>query len=181
MHKMTAAERDAAPFTNQYEEWCRVQYQMTHHDIWWVKAQQMNAVNWTLALLGALVGLAGLLDHSRTADLSQVLSCVGAAIVFLGGYYAWSLFGTLVNARGRARDIVRLIADKHDIFVSAAEPPARHWNFPVVITLVYVVALGLVLDYLGTLTPYVAAGLELAWSLLTIGGLLKTLPANGES
>ena len=141
----------------------------------------MNGVNWTLALLGALVGLAGLLDHSRTVALGTVLSWLSATVVLLGGFYAWSLFGTLVNARGRARNIVRLIADEHDIFVPAAEPPARHWNFPVVITLVYVVALGLVLDYLGTLSPQLETGLIWAWSLFTIWGMLTTLPADGES
>jgi hypothetical protein len=184
MAKMTPAELAAAPFNTQYEEWSRAQYQMAHHDIWWVKAQQMKAANWTLALLGALVGLAGLLHYSRTpadADLGAVLSWLSAAVVFLGGLYTWALFDTVVDARERARTIVKLVADKYDIFVPAKQPPARHWTFPVVITFVYAVALGLVLDYFGTLSPRVETGLIWAWSLFTIWGLLKTLPANGES
>ena len=73
MPKLTVAELAAAPpFKDRYEEWCRIQYQMAHHDIWWVKAQQMTAANWTVALLGALFGLAGLVDHSCGSPFAEL-------------------------------------------------------------------------------------------------------------
>jgi hypothetical protein len=173
MPKMTPEELANAPFKEHYDEWCQVQYQMAHHDIWWVKAQQMNAANWTLALIGALVGLAKLLDYPRTIPVTAlgiVLSGLSGAVVVLGSLYVWDLYGGLVSSRRRAKHIADLIADHQDVFLGAKAPPERHWIYPLIVTTVFAGALALVLYYFCTLSPDIIRPLGIGWGLLTVGG-----------
>jgi len=142
----------ATRFT-KYEEWCRVQYQIAHHDIWWVKGEQMKAGNWTLLLLGALIAVSQILKGQKPAlsDGERLALAVMAVLaVVAGSYYVWDLYLTLVQSRERARRIVRVLRhDPHGIFAGAMTNPKRHLGFPVVIVLALNVALGVTLYLLG--------------------------------
>jgi hypothetical protein len=178
MPKMTPKELADAPFKDHYDEWCRAQYQMAHHDIWWVKGQQMNAANWTLALLSALVGLATLLGYSRTppvTTLGVVLSGLSMAIALLGSLYVWDLYRGLVTSRRRAKFIADRIADHQNVFAGARAEPGRHPHYPVIVTFIFAVALALVLYYFGTLSLRIGGLLALVWILVTVGGLWLAL------
>src|SRR5436309_12667173 len=93
------------------DEWLRIQYQMAHHDIWWVKAQQMNAGYWTLLLLGALVGVGALVNTERPCSAAPwegwVLGGLALVVTVLGVWYVWDLYTTLVVSRNRATQIVQ--------------------------------------------------------------------------
>src|SRR5438046_420362 len=93
------------------EAWLRVQYQMAHHDIWWVKAQQMSAGNWTLLLLGATVGVGRLIGYvpadPTTERLGHLLALLGTLVTAVGIAYIWDLWRTLVRSRNRAANIVQ--------------------------------------------------------------------------
>lgn len=142
---------------SQYEEWCRVQYQMAHHDVWWPKGQQMKAGTSTLVLLGAIVGASKLLWMPADATTPArdaipvegviMLSVLSFVAIALGVAYAWNLYFTMVRARARAKKIARLVADEYKVLAGALEDPERNIEFPILITVVEVVALSVVLVY----------------------------------
>jgi hypothetical protein len=150
-------EADTQPgdgtFVDEYQEWCRVQYQMAHHDIWWPKGQQLNAGSSTLLLLGAIVGASKLLWPQRD-DLplsgAIMLTVLSAAAVTLGIAYAWNLYRTMVRARARAKKIARLVKDEYRVLEGALEDPTRDFEFPLIITVVHVAALTVILAYYWT-------------------------------
>jgi hypothetical protein len=133
----------------EYQDWCRVQYQMAHHDIWWPKGQQLKAGSSTLLLLGAIVGASKLLWPQRdTPQLGLImLSVLSVVAVGLGVWYAWNLYKTLVRARDRARRIARLVHDPHEILAGALEEPDRNIEFPLAFTIIHAAALTIVLVY----------------------------------
>ncbi len=67
------------------EEWLRIQCQMAHHDIWWVKAQQMNAAYWTLLLRGALTGVGHLMAYDRANAKTAALGTLLGAFLSIPG------------------------------------------------------------------------------------------------
>jgi hypothetical protein len=128
------------------EEWLKIQYQMAHHDIWWVKAQQIKAGNWTLLLLAALVGVGKLMHDDRPCTTAVwegwLLGGLGTLVTALGALYVWDLNATLVRSRKRATLIVQPLL--HSAFDDPKRPAERSLIFPVAITFILVVALGLV-------------------------------------
>src|SRR5260370_10898367 len=140
-------------------DWLRTQFQMAHHDIWWVKGQQMNAGNWTLLLLGALVALGHLMGYGTDepkVGIGRVLGGLGVPVTFVGGWYVWDLFRSLVRSRRRATRIIGPL--RHSAFDEAKSDPIRlTWLFPLIITLILVVALALVQWYFGNLSWLAAA------------------------
>src|SRR5438128_1196510 len=123
-------EADTRPgdgtFVDEYQEWCRVQYQMAHHDIWWPKGQQMKAASSTLLLLGAIVGASKLLwpEHANLPVCGAImLTVLSAAAATLGIAYAWNLYRTMVRARARAKKIARLVKDEYRVLEGALEDP----------------------------------------------------------
>jgi hypothetical protein len=135
---------------DQYQEWCRVQYGMAHHDIWWPKGMQLKAGSSTLVLLGAIVGASKLLWQTRDEipTLGRImLSVLSAATILLGIVYAWNLYSTMVLARGRAKMIARLVKDDYQVLKGALEDPERNVEFPLIASVVYAAALTVVLVY----------------------------------
>jgi hypothetical protein len=140
---------------------------MAHHDIWWIKGQQMQAGYWTLTLLAALVAIAKLAPPTRP----WLAFLAGGAVLF-GSQYVWALYLTLIKSRARAKKIASLIAgdDKHGIFADTKDQdPKRDWGFPLAITSTFHVAWVLVLLLLKlddfeswTLLP-VASWIALTW------------------
>ena len=142
------------------EEWLRVQYQMGHHDIWWLKAQQMNVGNWTLLLLGALVTISKLLlDQAGAPPTSPVppepwkgwvLGGFAGLVTLLGTLHVWDLFYALVQTRRRAASIVAPL--KHQVFQYVANPERRNKQdlvFPIAITAILFGGFALVFWYIG--------------------------------
>ncbi len=134
------------------EEWLRTQYKMAHHDIWWVKSQQMRVGNWTLLLVAGLVGVAKLMHDlsgfTPTARQGFLLGLLGALVTVLGVLYVWDLYFALLDSRKRASIIVQKLT--HSVFESVKGPTKRNRRdvvFPVAITLVLLIALRLVLWY----------------------------------
>lgn len=154
------------------EEWLRVQYQMAHHDIWWVKSQQMAAANWTLLLLGAVVAVAHLLGYTREppshVTVVVPLSVMSAAVVLLGAAYVWDLYRTLVRSRKRAALIVRDLLDT--AFDDPKRTSERDSIFPFAITAILFVGLGIVLRFLNTLSCAVVVVGVTVWVLLAVFG-----------
>jgi len=131
------------PSSPNYDDWCRTIFDAAHHDIWWVKKQQMNAGNWTLLLLGALVGVGQLISspgNTLSGKQPYLLGLAALLVVGLGSYYAWDLHLTLVRSRRRAKQIVELVDDPSGIFKESKRDPKRHVGFPIVITSVFGVA-----------------------------------------
>ena len=148
-----SAQLESGVLVDQYQEWCRAQYQMAHHDIWWPKGQQMKAANSTLLLLGAIVGASNLLwlHHDDLPVIGRImLSALSAVTVALGIAYAWNLHWTMVRARVRAKKIAGLVADKYDVLKGALDDPKRDFEFPLIISGIHVVALAVVLSYYWT-------------------------------
>ena len=56
----------------------------------------------------------------------------------------------MVRARERAKKIARLVKDKHQVLKGALEDPTRDFEFPLIITIVYVAAFAVVLAYYWT-------------------------------
>ncbi len=149
---MTAQPGDGT-LVGQYQEWCRTQYQMAHHDIWWPKGMQMKGGSSTLVLLGAIVGASKLLWLTRDAIPTRgliMLSVLSTLAVFLGGVYAWNLYFMMVRARARAKKIARLIHDEYGVLEGALEDPERDIEFPLITSVVYAVAWAVVLVYFWT-------------------------------
>src|SRR2546422_1326434 len=100
--------------TANYDDWGRAIFDAAHHDIWWVKEQQMSAGNWTLLLLGALVGVSQLLTgpgQTPTTTQARLLGLASLLVVGLGSYYVWDLYLTMVRSRRRAKAIVEHVDD----------------------------------------------------------------------
>ena len=154
------------------QDWLRMQYQMAHHDIWWVKSQQMSAGNWTLLLLGAVVAVANLLGYKREppahTGVVVPLSLLSVAVVLLGAGYVWDLYRTLVRSRERAAWIVRDLIDP--AFDDPKRGGARHAIFPFAITAILFVGLGIVLYHLSTLNRLAIVAGVVAWGVLAIFG-----------
>lgn len=137
----------------EYQDWCRVQYQMAHHDIWWPKTMQLKAGTSTLVLLGAIVGASKLLWLTRDAipTLGRImLSILSAAAVVLGGVYSWNLYNLMVGARRRVQKIARLVKDEYKVLEGALADPERDIEFPIITSVVYAAALSIVLVYYWT-------------------------------
>ncbi len=148
----TNAQPKDGKLDGEYQEWCRVQYQMAHHDVWWPKGQQMNGASSTLLLLGAVIGASKLLwpEHDEAVIGLIMLSLLSALTVGLGIAYAWNLYGTMVRARGRAKNIARLVEDTHEVLKDALDDPERNVEFPLIISGIHIVALAVVLAYFWT-------------------------------
>jgi len=135
------------------EDWLRIQYQMAHHDIWWVKAQQMNAGNWTLLLLAALVGVGKLMDEDRLCTATTwegwLLGGLATLVTALGVWYVWDLHSTLVQSRNRAAVIVQPL--QHSAFGDVKLLGRRSLPFPIAVTFLLLVALGVVWWHFGAL------------------------------
>ena len=127
------------------EAWLRTQYEMAHHDIWWVKAQQMKVGHWTLLLLAALVAVGELIkkDWPGSSALGWVLVGLSVAVTSLGVAHVWDLYATLVRSRNRAALIVRPLKDP--AFDDAKRTGKRHLSFPIAITALLLGALTLTL------------------------------------
>ncbi len=135
-----------------YEKWLQIQYGMAHHDIWWVKGQQMKAGSWTLLLLAALVSVGQLMTPTGgTLDprVGYLLAAFSLLVTVLGALYVWDLRVTLVASRGRAKRIIDPIVDPEAILVDATRDPERHGFFPWAITLVLFVGFGSVIAHFG--------------------------------
>src|SRR5436309_5267632 len=118
--------QETGVLTGQYQEWCRTQYTMAHHDVWWPKEQQMAGANSTLLLLGAIVGASKLIwaVHLEMTILDLItVSLLSALAVTFGIAYAWSLHRTMVRARGRAKKIAGLVEDKYGALKEALAEP----------------------------------------------------------
>lgn len=161
------------PKTN--DDWCRAIFDAAHHDIWWVKEQQMSAANWTLLLLGALVGVSQLLSSpGNTPSLKQtcLLGLASLLVVGLGSYYAWDLYLTMVRSRRRAKAIVELVDDPSAIFAESKRDPKRHVGFPIVITVVFGIAWAITLWLLSFRGASVWVPPAVVWLIATGLGLL---------
>lgn len=158
------------------EAWLRIQYQMAHHDIWWVKAQQMAAGNWTLLLLGALVGVGRLVEYKPTdpaaVGVGRALAVLAAVVAAMGTAYVWDLYGSLVESRNRAANIVQPL--QHSAFNDAKRPGKRHQIFPLAVTAVQLVGLVIVLWHFGVSPLIIAALAALVWGGFAIWGLRRT-------
>src|SRR6267142_2116419 len=128
------------------DEWLQIQYQMAHHDIWWVKAQQMHAGYWTLLLLGAFVGAGALVNADRSCSTAPwegwVLDGLATLVTALGVLYVWNLHRALVRSRDRAAVIVQPL--QHSVFDDVKVLGRRSLPFPIAVTLILVFALVLV-------------------------------------
>ncbi len=126
------------------QPWLRTQYEMAHHDIWWVKAQQMNVGQWTLLLLGALVAVGHLLkaDWPTSPLLRWILIVMSGTVTGLGIAHVWDLHFTLVRSRDRAARIVQPLTDP--VFEEVKRSGKRHRAFPIAITIILFAALALV-------------------------------------
>ncbi|HYL20984.1 MAG TPA: hypothetical protein VEU74_04420 [Gemmatimonadales bacterium] len=157
-----------------YEKWTQIQYQMAHHDIWWVKGQQMQAGNWTLALLAALVGVGHLKslspDGLPPATVGYTLALLGLLVTFLGALYVWDLSNTLVESRARARRIIAPLDDPEQLLVDATREPRRHWIFPWVISGVLFAGLGVAAWLLTVPLCVVIAAPAISWLLAPMVG-----------
>jgi hypothetical protein len=165
---------DARLFKEQYQEWCRLQLQLAHHDIWWVKGAQLKAGNLTLLLLAVIVGASKLVWKERV-DVPEtaliVLSVLGGLVVLLGGLYSLDLFNEVVKARARARKIAEVVNDPEDVYRDTKAAPKRHPIFPIAITVAECLAWGVTLYYFGAhgwwlAMPLVAWLIVLAWGLI---------------
>lgn len=143
---MTEPSDETATGRRDEEQWLRIQYQMAHHDIWWVKAQEMKAGNWTLLLLAALVGVGKLMHDDRSCTTATwegwLLGGLGTFVTALGAWYVWDLNATLVRSRKLATLIVKPLL--HSAFDGPKRPAERSLIFPVAITFILASALALV-------------------------------------
>lgn len=182
------------PF-DKYEEWYRTQFGMAHHDIWWVKEQQMSAGHWTLLLFAALVAVGHTMNAKPcdgcaaelSADQSAVLALLALLAFVFGSYYVWDLFVTLIESRARARGIAELVKDDYGVLEGAKQDPFRHTWFPPVITAVLAIALGLTLwlndvrSGISWFTPLVAWLLLLWWGRSRLSKTRKTIAGLASS
>ena len=166
------------------EEWLRVQYGMAHHDIWWVKAQQMKAGNWTLLLLAALVGF-GKLMHDLPGFTPMpwkgwMFGGLGVLVTLVGASYVWDLYDGLLTSRRRASVIVQPLT--HEVFKEvkdAAKRNKRDLVFPCAIIAILIASLALVLWYFHDqwCLSVIAIGCEVPAALL-LAGLWRWLSAD---
>ncbi|PYO80824.1 MAG: hypothetical protein DMD65_14610 [Gemmatimonadetes bacterium] len=165
---------DDVPFKDQYQEWCRLQLQFGHHDIWWVKGNQLKTGNSTLLLLAALVGASKLLWRSPDDMTTTALvgfSILGGAIFVVGGLYAWDLYNTLVRTRARAKKIAELLHDPHDVFGPTKLDPKRHLAFPIAITVIELAAWAVTLVYFKAAPAWTIILPLVVWVGLAVWGL----------
>jgi hypothetical protein len=180
---MTAPDPYVVPFKGQYQEWCRLQLQFAHHDNWWIKEAQLKAGNFTLVLVGAVLGASKLLWSYRENIPHSALTLfrvMSGAVVLLGGLYAWDLFKTLVKSRKAAGDIAGLVKDPKKVLEPITRPAYRDWFFPIVITLIEGAAWGITLLYFGASSSYLLVPLVL-WGALMGWGLHRSKPEEMES
>lgn len=172
-------EPDDRPFKGQYQEWCRLQMQFAHHDIWWVKKQQFVAGNSTLLLLSATVAasrLLGLSPDTMPTIAKVAFSILGGIVAALGGLYTWDLWKGLVAARERAKAIAEMLYDyPENVFAGAKEPVHRHREFPAGISFVEMAAWGVTMVYL-KVSPTLVFVFPTALWLVVLGWGLRSVP-----
>jgi hypothetical protein len=162
--------------TATYDDWRRAIFDAAHHDIWWVKEQQMSAGNWTLLLLGALVGVNQLLTspgQTPAPTQPRLLGLASLLVVGLGSYYVWDLYLTMVRSRRRAKAIVEHVDDPNGIFTESKRDPKRHGGFPVAITAVFAAAWAITLWLFSFRGQWVWLPPAALWLIANVWGLWR--------